>query len=362
MSAISPIIANFPLRTAPALHEPGLYAQMPEEEYHQDPSLGSTDVKRLLVSPECYWFNSSWNPDYVPDIDTVARIWGKAYHKILFEGEEAYETAYAVRPSREDYPDAIETVKELQLICEDYKVTKGGKKAEIVARLRDKGWDGEVYDEIYQNWIDGNPNKTPIPADLDVAARRARRLIENNPAIENAIKEGFGEVSIFLRDPATGVPIKARVDWLTAQWFVDGKTFSNSRDLNVDKAIVQACAYNGYYIQLVQYHALIQLAKKLPDKAFHGFPPEFVQAFKATPEHQSLFIFIGTDTPCVRARGMRRKIGRGEAALWQAGYGAFRRAIDIYGECRKTFGDAPWFTIEPIKYFDDLEFPAFIME
>ena len=339
-------------------HDPGVYVGMPEDEYHADPSLGSSDIGNLLVSPETYYFNSPLNPDYVAPEETEAQRWGRAYHRLLLEGVDAYEATYAVRPNREDYPDALDTIGELRQLCTDMEISRGGKtKAEIIKRLRDAGWEGQVWDEIKAEFAAANEGKTLIPADLDRNARFAVKLVNENKDVQAALEGGFGEVSIFVKDQITGAPLKARVDWLNPQWFVDAKTFSNPRKKEIDRAIADACAFNGYNRQIVHYHDVVTFAKVLPDEAFHGVPADFIKRFKATEFHQCLFIFIGTDVPCVRARGMAPEVKGTSLLVWHNGYRDYRRGVEQYVRCVKHFGDKPWFVREPIRYFEDREFP-----
>ena len=43
--------------------EPGVYFNLPAADYHADPSLGSSDLKRLLQAPAVYWWHSHMNPE-----------------------------------------------------------------------------------------------------------------------------------------------------------------------------------------------------------------------------------------------------------------------------------------------------------
>src|SRR5262245_8349396 len=69
--------------------EPGVYFGLPSAEYHADPSLGSSDLKRLLRSPADYWWSSAMNPDRQPTPDSPAKQKGRALHKLVLEGAEA---------------------------------------------------------------------------------------------------------------------------------------------------------------------------------------------------------------------------------------------------------------------------------
>lgn len=51
-------------------HEAGVYFNLPAAEYHADPSLGSSDLKRLLQAPAVYWWHSHMNPERSPSPDS----------------------------------------------------------------------------------------------------------------------------------------------------------------------------------------------------------------------------------------------------------------------------------------------------
>src|SRR5204862_7324383 len=65
---------------------PGVYFNLPMTDYHADPSLGSTDLKALLVHPACYWQRSHMNPDRRDDGDSPAKKIGRALHALVLEG------------------------------------------------------------------------------------------------------------------------------------------------------------------------------------------------------------------------------------------------------------------------------------
>ena len=66
----------------------------------------------------------------------------------------------------------------------------------------------------------------------------------------------------FVRDPETGVMLKARMDYVRPRSTVDIKTFSNSRGKPVEKAIFEAIYYEGYHLQCVFYNQVRELARQ----------------------------------------------------------------------------------------------------
>jgi hypothetical protein len=82
---------------AAAPHPPGAYFGLPSVDYHADPSLGGSDLKRLLRSPSDYWFESHLNPDRPPERDTPP-CRRAAPCTLVLEGEEAFAKAFAQAP------------------------------------------------------------------------------------------------------------------------------------------------------------------------------------------------------------------------------------------------------------------------
>src|SRR5262249_49557569 len=70
--------------------EPGVYFGLSAADYHADTSLGSSDLKRILQAPAVYWHHSHMNPERQPSPDSRAKQKGRALHKLVLEGEEAF--------------------------------------------------------------------------------------------------------------------------------------------------------------------------------------------------------------------------------------------------------------------------------
>lgn len=116
--------------------EPGIYFGLTEDEYHADPSFSSSGIKDITVSPLDYWVKSWMNPNKVDKEGPALRL-GKAYHKLILEGREAFEATYAVKPDKDDYPDALDGAAALKAYCESLDLKKSGSIAEMCARIRE---------------------------------------------------------------------------------------------------------------------------------------------------------------------------------------------------------------------------------
>src|SRR3990167_4707282 len=87
-------IDSLPNITSLKPHAPGVVFGMPAATYHDDPSLGASDLKRLLRSPADFWWFSKLNPNREPTPDSPAKLKGRALHKLILEGPEAFERAF----------------------------------------------------------------------------------------------------------------------------------------------------------------------------------------------------------------------------------------------------------------------------
>jgi hypothetical protein len=197
-------------------HVDGVYFGLDETTYHADPALGSTDIKRLENTPEDYWFSSGYNPALDDDgAPTNAQLFGRAMHKMVLEGREAFDRDYA--PFDGDLR------------------TKEGKaaKAEIEERgqtlLKYREWERIVF---------------------------AGTIIRSNPYLAEAFSGGQPEVSVFWTDTTEdGFPIrkKARFDYLKTRAICDLKSIRNTKEIEFPTACLQAIATWKYHVQATHY-------------------------------------------------------------------------------------------------------------
>jgi hypothetical protein len=129
-----------PAPETPALkaREPGVYFDLPMAAYHADPSLGSTDLKALLVHPACYWQRSHMNPERRDDSDTPAKKIGRALHALVLEGEAGFARAFAEEPTPDGYPGCLVTLDDLKAKCREIGEPVSGTKAELGKRIKSR--------------------------------------------------------------------------------------------------------------------------------------------------------------------------------------------------------------------------------
>jgi hypothetical protein len=151
-------------------------------EYLADPSLGSSDLKRLLQAPAIYWWHSWMNPErpFVPE--STAKLKGRALHKLVLEGSEAFDKAFAVSPSPDGHPAALVTHEELKAKCRELGEPVTGTKGELAkpikqACARTKADEPMIFDDVlamFKAMADRD--------DLEVLSRDAMREVRQAAA------------------------------------------------------------------------------------------------------------------------------------------------------------------------------------
>lgn len=348
---------------APVLHAtayaPGIYFGLPEDEYHAAPALSASGMKHLLVSPMDFWARCKWlNPDAEAETSDAMEL-GKAYDLRIVEGRERFYQKYAAALDVSKHPAALRTADEIKERLKALGLPVSGKKADLTARLLVADSSAEILDTLLADHAANHEGKELLPVDLLHRIEIAAAMIERHPELSKAFSGGHPQVSIFWIDAETGVPMKARLDYLKASAIVDLKTFSNPLGKPLDKAIAYSMASRKYHVQASLYHEAVDAAKALirehGGEAIHGDVHDaWIKAFLAG-DHRFLFVFQQTGVAPV-ARGFVFP----KYSTYDLGKIAIREAKDRYAFNWRTFGTDPWVDQSSVGTFEDSDFPAFI--
>lgn len=192
---------------------PGVYDQLPAEDYHADPALSASGMK-LLLDPGCpaLYRHDRDNPQPPRSIFDF----GHAAHRLVL-GDGA----------------------KLRVLDYDDWKTKAAQQAKREARE-----EGAI---------------PLLPQDMD-RARAMASAVHAHPLAGALFRGGRPEVSLFFKDAASGVSLRARLDWLDEQRkgraiMTDYKTIGTGVDLDhVERAIYDY----GYHVAGIQYSAAAQ--------------------------------------------------------------------------------------------------------
>lgn len=216
-------------------HEPGIYFGLAEDIYHADPSLGSSDMKKLATNPSDYWFGSHMNPLREPDRDTPATIRGTAVHVLVLYGEDEFDARYVRGPDQDGM--------------------SSGEKASSTKAANDKA---------------AKAGKIMLPAKTFDAISIASAMIAKNPKLATALVGGMNEVSIFWRDD-NGTPKKARIDCLKPRGVGDLKSIANKFGKPFPQCCIDSVRWDRRDIQAKHYlDARAMVPKFAADGRVHG--------------------------------------------------------------------------------------------
>lgn len=354
-----------PLPQSPAGFRPGIFFGMPEEEYFAVPALSASGVKSLRMSPLDFWARARWlNPAYEDDneeVDSFARVLGKAYHKRICEGAAAFATCYAPAFNPADHPDALESADDIKEVLRRFKeqgatVKLTGTKAELIDRLFELNPTAKVMDEKRKDYEGDHFGKAFLPQKFVDKIELAAAMIERDPQLSKAFTGGMAEVSIFWTCPKIGIPCKARLDYLKPKAIVDLKTFANKNGYPIDRAIDRELGYNRYPIQAAWYYdAADQIAALIhAGKVYGDAPHDYLKALHAGHDKTFLYVFQQKGVaPIARGKSFPRTLTNCLLAAANC-----EGAKQTYRQCVETFGADPWLVPEPITAFDDATIPA----
>ncbi|GAA0550237.1 hypothetical protein GCM10010172_35430 [Paractinoplanes ferrugineus] len=259
---------------------------MPEDEYHAHPALSFSGAKKLL-HPSCpaIFRHEQDNPQpHKREFDL-----GHAAHKVVLgEGSELFVIG-----------------------AENYKTKKAQQD-------RDDAYDrGEI--PVLSHEFD------------QVQAMAAQ--VRAHPIAGPLFSEGLAEQSLFWTDPETGVPCRARLDWLS--WRIgDYKTSTSAEPGHISKKVDDF----GYYMQADHYlSGAVHLDLIAPDAPFHFVfqdknPPYLVTVV----ELDDVALKIGHDRN-VQAREIYRACM--ESGVWPAYSNRIERiSLPAYSQRRYTEG------------------------
>lgn len=298
---------NAPLSTpieGEIIHEDGIWFGLDESEYRADPALGSSDLKALAKDPTQFWWSRS---GLDPDEDTEAKKLGRAVHKFVLEGRDAFEAAYGRAALNGS--------------------TKAGKdeSAEIAASGRER-LKAKDYDR----------------------AAAAATVIRANPDVEKAFSGGMPEVSIFWTDMVDGEPVrrKGRFDYLKPRAIVDLKSTAPFADWTFAATWRKAIKNWRYDIQASAYARLRQELPRLvaEGRVFGDHDPAWLARVAAEDAFAFAFIFWSSSGAPIAAGGY---LSPGNPLL-ERGDHDVARALVRYLECKREFGeDRAWIRPEP---------------
>lgn len=111
--------------------------------------------------------------------------------------------------------------------------------------------------KAYKDIVKANPNKIVLSSKESKKIESMLNSISENTAVMNALTGGKTEITILIRHPEYGLPLKGRLDFIGSDYLLDYKTAESSKP---SRFMRNAESYK-YHVQAAFYLYLCQLAK-----------------------------------------------------------------------------------------------------
>ena len=316
----------------------GIYFGLSEAEYFADVANGSSDMKRLSYSPPDWFWESRWNPLWVPEKSTPAQIQGRAKHTIILEGRAKFESLYGRKTL-------------------NYATTEGKKQKERFAA----------------------EGKTPLDQDEYDRAIVLGEIVKANPYLSNAFEGAVAtELSVlWMRD---GIKRKARIDCFKHRAIVDLKNISNDREIPFPKAALRYIDNYSGHVQAAHYAEARLAMRGLLEQGLvfgDGYDPDALKAAVMEPAFAFVFVFAqASGAPLTWSFKLSFKPARewadedGEVhtdpeevnEMFRLGRVAIERAERNYKAYLERYGlTSAWLLAEPIEELDISSMPSWFV-
>lgn len=296
----------------------GIYFGLPIDDYLAIERLSKSHIKNMLVSPADFWADSWLNPEpekLTPEQEKrreKARLLGKAYHTARLEPDQ-FDRLYARELSKEDAPEGcLFTGNDMKAALKELGEKQTGTVAEQAERLEMAGVSrSKIWLFVEQDYAESLPEGCVqlAPEDYDDIKRDMKRMRQVEE-IDQALRDGFAEVSILYTCPDTGLPMKSRIDWLRADGWVEFKTFSNPNGKTLDHCIIDAIKFSRYYIDVIVAHEAVEAIRSQglqPNGECEEAARDMIAAIQLAPDplpHRLIFQQKG-NVPNIQSRSLQ---------------------------------------------------------
>ncbi|MDE1465971.1 PD-(D/E)XK nuclease-like domain-containing protein [Spartinivicinus poritis] len=200
---------------------PGVYRNLPAEDYHQAPAYSHSQLKVLINQSAKHFYCQFIESDKTTNNQKPASYLttGEFIHALCLEPDKVYQRYYCDL-AIEDYPTALKTITDIDQALVRLKQPKtkvGEKKANKIARLLSVDPDIVIWDQLLLNHheLPEHQHKTPIAKTTWLQAYQAIKAIYERSEAKEVLSAGISELSLFTICPITQLLLKCRIDWLT---------------------------------------------------------------------------------------------------------------------------------------------------
>lgn len=358
-------MSSWPWETPPV----GIYFDLPFDEYLSIPCLNASGIKELNISETDFWARCAWmspDCDYVDD-DTRAKIEGRAYHKRILEGEDAFYNQYALE--YEDDPNDNMVLRgnddmKAALTSLDIKGLSGKNSSSLAALCAHYLPQYKCLYTLKEQHKAEAGDRELISPKLMRHIEFTAKMIELHPDTREYFKGGYSEVTVIF--DAWGARFKIRFDYLKVYDASDLKTFANVMRAELQKAVRKAFANNKYHIQGTLYLIGLEIAKRYASQGkVYG-----MENVEPDADRRKSWLAMFAKNPCDSLKYAFVQKGIAPAVVplvftkedkaFQMGFEIINNGVERFKNAYKNFGDGYWITSlrEEVAHYDDM--PAWI--
>jgi len=331
---------------------PGVYFGLPNDDYHDDRALGSTNIRKLRRSGPDYWYGSPLNPRRPVRKPNKYLTFGHAIHTRVLEGPAAFDKLFECEPDREGL---LITMDDLREFCERAGFDKVPRsKAGLIELALKIDKAARILDVIKQRAEEAG--RTLVDLDDYERMMIATALITKNPELSTAFMNGMPEVSVVF-DRDDGVRCKTRFDYLKPRGIADLKSIRNPLEKDFEQACRERFCNARYDIPAELY---LEGRARLPGlvkagRVFGECDPALLTRIVEAPEFAISFIFLqAEDAPITWSF----TLSPGNPILSYARE-HIEQAIRTYKQFMDAFGpDQMWVLAKPTEELDINELPG----
>ena len=223
--------------------EPGVYPDMPMDEYHSSKAVSSTGLRKVGRSIDHY--EAYLADDSVPS--KAFRV-GTAVHAAVLE-PELFEEVYENLPPEEAQGLSKTYRTTARMLADGMTVPEIADKRDIKLKTIKNNHISKAGVQKLRVWYQNNdPSEiVELPGDELDTVKRCRDAVANHPVARNLIDAGDPEISHFWEDEDTGLMCRCRPDADLANdgILVDLKTTRDARKRDFQRSM----ANYGYHTQ-----------------------------------------------------------------------------------------------------------------
>lgn len=356
----------------------GVWLNLGEGPYFDQHRLGSTDISKLFLQKEGWWWQSRLNPAVIQD-RKPAMDYGKGLHKAVLEGMPAFVSSIFVMPDKATLADVHKdkfciTVKDMVTALEKRGMHPKSNESKdwFIKYCAQRAPDLVIWDVEEAKAAKAAQGKILLTAGERREIELIAGIVHNHAEIGVLFQYGpshkpIPELTILFTDEH-GLKRRVRLDLLLPQNVIDLKSIGNVGNRKLAFYAGEHLATYAYHVQMADHLMARRWMLKFiqQGKVFDGQPEDLrsqesdnrfidqVSWLKRFPTDavNSDYAWIFVQKPDAKNGTAPIVFPWGEdlgGDLHRKGIRCRREAIETYKRCMLQFGpDKPWVRVEPL--------------